>query len=160
MPVAAIISSSGLETAPQTRMSTPSSARRAALHDATVSVIRSSWRLVSRPFSMSTTSKRSATSKTGETLPRFIGIATFIAREGSIRRANRGVGGWATLTHYSRGGYRFRIRRRSIAEACKLHVSAGAGVAGCNTMVSAGSGHLPQGVRCRATWPSGTRCWD
>jgi len=86
-PFALNISSSGLETAPHISMSTPSSRILCARLKMSVSATGSSFRLISLPASSSATTSRRATSKTGDTRPAHIGIATFIRRTMCNRRA-------------------------------------------------------------------------
>jgi hypothetical protein len=76
------MASSGREIAPQISTSAPDSATRRARGPSSGSSTICSVRQTSRPFSISTSSRRLAASKTGEILPSEIGIAVLMIDKG------------------------------------------------------------------------------
>ena len=85
VPAEVNIASSGHEIAPQMSTCTPIAATRLALAASRASSRSTSLRPTSASRSTSTTSRRLATSKTGETRPSHVGRATFITGHIAMR---------------------------------------------------------------------------
>ena len=132
MPAETSACSSGRETAPQISTFTASALRRPARARTPVSLSGSRCRLCSTPASTSRRSRLRATSRTGETLPCHVGIATLISMDSKQKGDHRGedeasapqhLALESVMTWQARAATHWRVALCTCGPGAQLHIA-------------------------------------